>query len=152
MRIKEIKKTPKNIILIPEVKIKIAQLRKIKIVCPISGWIANKIATIDVVRKEKKYLIKILLYFRPLKIKLITIIKNGLTSSIGWNLGKKNKSIHLLDPLTSIPMKGTKTIKKIENKKIIGEILKSFFSSSEEREKIITIPSNTNNKCLKKNK
>ena len=103
-------------------------------------------------KKKKKYLIKILLYFRPLKIKLITIIKKGLTSSIGWNLGKKNKSIHLLDPLTSIPMKGTKTIKKIENKKIIGEILKSFFSSSEEREKIITIPSNTNNRCLKKNK
>ena len=30
-------KFPKNIILIPDVKIKIAQLRKIKIVCPISG-------------------------------------------------------------------------------------------------------------------
>ena len=36
------------------------------------------------------------------------IIKNGFNNSIGWNLGKKNKSIHRLDPLTSIPIIGTK--------------------------------------------
>ena len=40
------------------------------------------------------------------------IIKNGFSISIGWNLGKKNKSIHLFDPLTSTPIIGTK-IKEI---------------------------------------
>ena len=42
------------------------------------------------------------------------IIKNGLTNSIGWNLGKKYKSTHLLDPLTSIPMIGTRNKKTTE--------------------------------------
>ena len=36
------------------------------------------------------------------------IIKNGLSISIGWNLGKKNISNHLLEPLTSTPIIGTK--------------------------------------------
>ena len=44
-------------------------------------------------------------------------IKNGFNTSIGWNLGKKNKSIHLFDPFTSTPIIGTinketKVIKK----------------------------------------
>ena len=46
----------------------------------------------------------------------VSIIKKGLTISIGWNLGRKGKSIHLLDPLTSTPIKGTK-IKNIIDKK-----------------------------------
>ena len=37
------------------------------------------------------------------------IMKKGLNNSIGWNLGKKNKSIHLFDPLTSTPIIGTKS-------------------------------------------
>ena len=40
------------------------------------------------------------------------IIVKGLTSSIGWNLGKKNKSSHLLDPFTSVPKIGTKNKKQ----------------------------------------
>ena len=59
----------------------------------------------------------------------IETIKNGLSNSIGWNLGKNTKSIHLFDPFTSEPIKGTsvkniKLIKKktieILNKKIVG--------------------------------
>ena len=32
---------------------------------------------------------------------------SGFTNSIGWNLGRKNRSIHLFDPLISIPIMGT---------------------------------------------
>ena len=35
-------------------------------------------------------------------------INKGLTNSIGWNLGRNIRSIHLLDPFTSTPYKGTK--------------------------------------------
>ena len=47
------------------------------------------------------------------------IIKKGFNNSIGWNLGKKNKSIHLFDPLTSEPIIGTKNkeIKVIKKRK-----------------------------------
>ena len=67
---------------------------------------------------------------------------------MGWNLGKKPKSIHLFDPFTSIPMNGTKTnvIKEIQNK-IIDALNKS---SSFKSEKIISIviPKIINVKCL----
>ena len=43
------------IILRPDVKIKIDQLRKTNSVWPISGWIANNKATNKVVKKEIKY-------------------------------------------------------------------------------------------------
>ena len=93
-----------------------------------------------------------LVYFSLHKIELIKIIKKGLTSSIGWNLGSKYKSIHLLDPLTSTPIIGT-DIKKIrDNKKTTKENLKSFSWSIEEREKIIIIPKKINTTCLKKNR
>ena len=42
------------------------------------------------------------------KIVAKIITKKGFKTSMGWNLGKKNKSIHLLDPLTSTPTNGTK--------------------------------------------
>tara|TARA_B100000945_G_C19905636_1_gene378202 strand:+ start:112 stop:249 length:138 start_codon:yes stop_codon:yes gene_type:complete len=32
----------------------------------------------------------------------------GFRISIGWNLGRKKMSNHLLDPLTSVPINGTK--------------------------------------------
>ena len=48
-------------------------------------------------------------------------IKKGFRTSIGWNLGKKNRSIHLLEPLTSIPIIGTKTKESKEIKKSIIE-------------------------------
>ena len=54
------------------------------------------------------------------------MIKNGLTISIGCILGKKIRSNHLFEPLTSIPVTGTKNKKINENKKIIIENFKSF--------------------------
>ena len=79
------------------------------------------------------------------------MIKKGLTNSIGWNLGNKYKSIHLFEPLTSIPIIGTRNKKINENKKIIIENFKSFSWLTEERKKIIIIPKKIKNKCLKKN-
>jgi hypothetical protein len=85
------------------------------------------------------------------RIEVIKITKNGLSNSIGWNLGKKYKSIHLLDPLTSTPIKGT-SIKKINDiKNIIIEYLNNLSLSIEEKTKITIIPSKIKTKCLKKN-
>ena len=69
--------------LIPEVKINIDQLNITKIVCPISGWRDNSRATPNVTIKEKQYLKIIFSYFWLHKIKLIKIIKKGLTDRIG---------------------------------------------------------------------
>ena len=116
-----------------------------------SGCAANSRAIIRVIKKDNKYLKYKFEYFSLHKIKLIKIIKNGLTNSIGWNLGKKNKSIHLWALLTSTPIMGTKNNEINENKKINGEILKSFSSLIEDRIKIIIIPKKTKERCLKKN-
>ena len=59
---------------------------------------------------------------------------------MGWNLGKKNKSIHLLDPLTSTPIMGTKNSEIKEIKKRIIEYLNSCSVLIEEKIKIINIP------------
>ena len=90
-------------------------------------------------------------YFSLLKIKLIKIIKKGLTNSIGWNLGKKYKSIHRWALFTSTPIIGTKNKEIRENIKIKGEILKSLSSFIEDKIKIIINPKKTKDKCLKKN-
>ena len=50
--------------------------------------------------KLKRYLAYLLEYFSDVSIIDSMIIKNGLSISIGWNLGKKNISNHLLEPLT----------------------------------------------------
>ena len=68
------------------------------------------------------------------------IIKNGFSISIGWNLGKKNKSIHLLDPLTSAPIIGTRNNEVNEIKKKIIEYLNNCSVLIEEKTKIIDIP------------
>ena len=68
------------------------------------------------------------------------IIKNGFNISIGWNLGKKNKSIHLFDPFTSIPKIGTKNKKIKEIKKKIIQYFNSWSVLIEEKIKIINIP------------
>ena len=58
--------------------------------------------------KLKRYLVYLLEYFSDVSIIDSMIIKNGLSISIGWNLGKKSISNHLLEPLTSTPIIGTK--------------------------------------------
>ena len=90
------------------------------------------------------------LYFSLLKIILIKIIKKGLTSSIGWNRGKKYKSIHLWALFTSTPIKGTKNKKINEIINIVGEILKSFSLFIKDKIKIIINPKKTKDKCLRK--
>ena len=71
------------------------------------------------------------------------IIKNGFRTSIGWNLGKKNKSIHLLEPLTSKPIKGTKNKENKEIKKRKIEYLYNWFEFKDENIKIRNIPIST---------
>ena len=84
-------------------------------VWPISGCKnSKKIIGITVI-KLKKYLTYLLGYFSDVSIIDSMIIKNGLSISIGWNLGKKNISNHLLEPLTSTPIKGT-NIREIRHK------------------------------------
>ena len=77
-------------------------------------------------------------------------IKNGLTNSIGWNLGNKYKSIHLLDPLTSTPTKGTNINRTNDAPKQIIEILKRYSWFMNEKVKIKKPPINKKIKCLKK--
>ena len=71
------------------------------------------------------------------------IIKNGFRTSMGWNLGKKIKSIHLLEPLTSTPTNGTKTKEIIEIKKRKIEYLYNWSEFREENIKIRHIPIHT---------
>ena len=71
------------------------------------------------------------------------IIKNGFRTSMGWNLGKNNKSIHLLEPLTSTPMNGTKNKEISEIKKRKIEYLYNWFEFKDENIKIRDIPINT---------
>ena len=71
------------------------------------------------------------------------IIKNGLRTSMGWNLGKKNKSIHLLEPLTSTPTNGTKNKEISEIKKRKIEYLYNWSEFNEENIKIRNIPIRT---------
>ena len=70
-------------------------------------------------------------------------IKNGFNTSIGWNLGKKNKSIHLFEPFTSIPIIGTKNKEIKEIKKRIIEYLNNWSVLNDEKIKIIEIPIKT---------
>ena len=97
-------------------KIRAAQQNTTNKVWPISGWAIKSKEMIDIKKIDIKYLNKI---FDLISQKIVAkiIIKNGFKTSIGWNLGKKNKSIHLLDPLTSIPMNGTKNKEISEIKK-----------------------------------
>ena len=78
-------------------------------------------------------------------------IKNGFINSIGWNLGNgPPRSIHLLEPLTSTPIKliKNKKIKKIINK--IKELLKILFFSKKEKVNKIKNANSMKIKCLMK--
>tara|TARA_Y100001936_G_scaffold142839_1_gene139348 strand:+ start:546 stop:773 length:228 start_codon:yes stop_codon:yes gene_type:complete len=72
----------------------------------------------DVNKKDiENFIVKLVkLLFEIIKANII--IKKGFTNSTGCNLGIKIRSIHLVDPLTSIPTNGTKSNKIKENKKI----------------------------------
>ena len=76
--------------------------------------------------------------------------KKGLTNSIGWNLGSRYRSIHLLDPLTSTPIRGTSIKSTTDKPKQIIEILKRFSWSIDEKMKIKKTPIHKKIKCLKK--
>ena len=123
-------------------KIKTAQEKTTNNVWPISGWIIKSKDIADIRIVVIKYFNK---RFALLLHKIIAkiTIKNGFKTSIGWNRGKKNKSIHLLEPLTSIPMNGTKNkeIKEIKKRKI--EYLYNLSEFKEENIKIRDIPINT---------
>ena len=116
---REIKKTKlKKNILIPEIKIKTNQLKLIKIVWPISGWSIKRLDINIVNKKDKKYFKLKLVYFWEQIIILIITIKKGFTNSIGCILGNTNKSIHLLEPLISTPIIGTRNNKTNDKQKI----------------------------------
>ena len=128
--------------LIPEVKIKTTQVKTTNNVWPISGWIIKSKEITDIKIVDIKYLNKI---FDLLLDKIVAkiIIKNGFKTSIGWNLGKKNRSIHLFEPLTSTPINGTKNneIREIKKRKI--EYLYNWSEFKDENIKIRDIPTKT---------
>ena len=112
-----IKIASKKYILIPDVKIRTAHEKTTSRVCPISGWIIKSNEIIEIKKVDNKYL-EIIFILLSHKIVARNIIKKGFNTSIGWNLGKKTKSIHLLEPFTSMPIIGTKNkeIKDIKNR------------------------------------
>ena len=123
-------------------KIRVAQQNTTSKVWPISGWTINSREMIDIKMIDIKYLNKIFdLISHRIIAKIIT--KNGFRTSMGWNLGKKNKSIHLLEPLTSTPTNGTKNKEISEIKKRKIEYLYNWFEFKEENIKIRDIPINT---------
>ena len=121
---REIKKTKlKKNILIPEIKIKTNQLKPIKRVWPISGWSIKRLDINIINKKDKKYFKLKLVYFWEQIIILIITIKKGFTNSIGCILGNTNKSIHLLEPLISTPIIGSRNNKTNHKQKNMREIL-----------------------------
>ena len=115
-----IKNPKRKIMLIPEVKIITTHEKTTRRVWPISGCIINSNEITNIKTIDNKYSTKRLELLLLQRIVANITIKNGFNNSIGWNLGKNNKSIHLFDPFTSIPIIGTKNnkIREIKNKKI----------------------------------
>ena len=122
--------------------IRVAQQNTTNKVWPISGWAIKSKEMVDIKITDIKYLNKIFdLISHKMVAKIIT--KNGFRTSMGWNLGKKNKSIHLLEPLTSTPTNGTKNKEISEIKKRKIEYLYNWSELKEENIKIRDIPINT---------
>ena len=69
---------------------------------------------------------------------------------MGWNLGEKGSSSHLLDPFTSEPIKGTKNNNIKVNINKIVEIFIKKVSLNNEKVNIINRPSKIYMKCLMK--
>ena len=112
-------------------KIRTAQQNTTNKVWPISGWAIKSKEITDIKIIDIKYLNKIFdLISHKIVAKMIT--KKGFRTSMGWNLGKKNKSIHLLDPFTSTPTNGTKNKEISEIKKRIIEYLYNWSEFKEE--------------------
>ncbi len=135
VKVLKMKNIKNKIKLTPEIKIRANQVKKIKIVWPKSGCEINSNIIGNKTRKLNKYFKYRLVFFSKVKIEaMITIIK-GFNTSMGWNLGKNNKSIHLLDPFTSTPINGTsnKATKQITKRKF--ESLNRFFKFKYERTK-----------------
>ena len=123
-------------------KIRVTQQNTTNKVWPISGWTIRSKEMIDIKTIDIKYLNKIFdLISHKIVAKMIT--KKGFRTSMGWNLGKKNKSIHLLDPLISTPTNGTKNKEISEIKKRKIEYLYNWSEFKEENTKIRDIPINT---------
>ena len=136
------KKAKRINILIPDVKIKTDQEKTTNKVWPISGCATSRIDIIKIVIVVNKYFI-VKLVFSVQRMVAKKTIKKGFRTSIGWNLGKKTRSIHLLEPLTSIPMIGTKTKEIKEIKKSIIEYFINCSFLKEENIKTINIPIKT---------
>ena len=132
----------KKYILIPDVKIRITHEKITNKVWPISGWIIRSNEIIEIKKVDNEYL-EIILILLWQRIVAINIIKKGFKTSMGWNLGKKIKSIHLLDPFTSIPIIGTNNREIKDIKKRIIEYLNNLSLLNEEKIKIIIIPIKT---------
>ena len=77
-------------------------------------------------------------------------IKNGLTISTGWNLGKKKKSSHLFDPLISTPKNGTKNKLTNATKNKNNENFVKIFWFKNENIINVKIPIVIKAECLKK--
>ena len=123
-------------------KIRAAQQNTTNKVWPISGWAIKSKEITDIKIIDIKYLNKI---FDLISHRIVAkiIIKKGLRTSMGWNLGKKNNSIHLLEPLISTPTNGTKNKEISEIKKRIIEYLYNWSEFNDENIKIRDIPINT---------
>ena len=137
--------------LTPETNTVAIQLPISKIDCPRSGWSIKRIITATNKRKLKKYLIWEFSNLFKVNILTVTKIKKGFKSSIGCNLNRY-KSNHLLAPLTSTPIIGT----KINNKKnSIKSGITIFFNkevSIAEIENMIKSANKVKTKCLEKKK
>ena len=96
--------------------IRTAQENTTNKVWPISGWIIKNKEIADIKIVDIRYLNKIFDLLLHNIVAKITI-KNGFKTSMGWNRGKKNKSIHLFEPFTSTPINGTKNKEIREIKK-----------------------------------
>ena len=97
--------------------------------CPRSGWLTNNTIIIKRLKNEIKYLLWMLMLSLRIIVFATKSMNKGFTSSIGWNLGKNKNWIHLFDPFTSTPIKGTKKRKTIEMiKKGVSSFIIFLFS------------------------
>ena len=71
---------------------------------------------------------------------------------MGLNLGRKKISNHLLDPFTSVPIKGTNINVTKNIKKRIYDKKNNLFLPKIEKKNIVDMPIKINKQCLRKKK